>query len=208
MASLFLATPSGSGKVWVGYHASMMNTLMLLTQRGHDVEQSFRCGNSNVCLVRCLMAAEFMETGRDVMLFIDDDMSWQAEDALKLIESPHDVIGGIYPAKCNVERYNVLRPSKTSTNLMQCEGLPGGFLKITRKALVKIAKKFPELAFSFNDMKAHAFFDNAIVNGEYLTEDYAFTWRWLQCGGKAFFYPDMKFGHYGSKAWHGNFLKD
>jgi len=125
-------------------------------------------------------------------------------DAVKLCNSPHDVIGGSYPGKSDEVHFHGLNMKPGPTKLMEVDGLPGGFLKITRRALEKIARKFPDLAFEYNGIKCHGWFENAIVDGEYLTEDYAFTWRWKQCGGKAFMDPDMTFSHFGNKVWQGN----
>jgi hypothetical protein len=201
---VYIATPCATGEVWLGYLKSAISTFMLLTNKGHQVEHDAMTGCSNICVARNVMLADFMASENDVLLFIDSDMSWPAEAALNLVESPHDVIGGAYPAKQD-ETYFLAKWRKGQTRLLEADGLPGGFLKITRKAVKKMQEHFPELRATHKGQREiYTLFDNGIFDGEYLGEDYAFTKRWQMTGGKAFIDPDIDFEHYGRKVYSGN----
>lgn len=202
--TVYIATPAMTGEVWVGYLKSAIHTFMLLTAKGYKVNHDVMSGCSNICVARNVMAQDFLDSENDILLFIDSDLSWPAEAALALVESPHDVIGGAYPAKQDDTHWLAkFRPG--NTRLHEADGLPGGFLKITRKAMLKMVKQFPELRCKYKkDREMTALFDNGIFDGEYLGEDFAFTKRWQQCGGKAFLEPNITFEHYGRKAWSGN----
>lgn len=177
---------------------------MLLSQNGYQVSLDAMSGCSNICVARNVMLADFMESGAKCALFIDADLAWNPSDALKLIQSPHDVIGGAYPVKQDGGGF-LARVKSGPTKLFETDGLAGGFMKVTRNAVLKMQKKFPELKARYKkDREIYALFDNGIFDGEYTGEDYAFTRRWMQTGGKAFIDPDMIFEHYGRKAWSGS----
>ena len=182
---------------------SCIDTIVQLSASGYKVEHQFLNGCSNICVARTVLAYDFLRSDADTLLFIDADLSWDTAGALRLVESPHDVIAGVYPAKQD-DIHWLAKWREGQTRLLEADGLPGGFLKITRRALEKIAEKFPELHCKYRDRDMTAFFENAIVDGELRGEDYAFCWRWQQCGGKAFLDPDITFEHYGRKAWQGN----
>jgi hypothetical protein len=202
--SVYIATPAMTGEVWLGYLKSVISTFMLLTNKGYQVEHDAMTGCSNICVARNVMLADFMATEAETMLFIDADLSWPPEAALKILECPHDVVGGAYPAKTE-ETHFLAKWRKGHTRLLEAEGLPGGFLKITRKAVTAMQVKFPELRASYKGKREiFTLFDNGVFDGEYLGEDFAFTKRWQICGGKAFIEPDIAFEHYGRKVYSGN----
>lgn len=200
---IYIATPCMSGEVWVGYMKSAISTFMLLSKKGYEIQHDAMSACSNICVARNVMLQDFMDSKATAILFIDADLSWPAEAALRLIESPHDVIGGAYPAKQDQAGFLVkVRPG--ATRLLEADGLPGGFLKITRRAVMKMQERFVDLKCTYKgDREMFTLFDNGIFDGEYLGEDFAFTRRWQQCGGKAFVDPDIEFEHYGRKAWRG-----
>jgi hypothetical protein len=200
---VFIATPCMTGEVWTAYMKSCLNTIMLMTNQGISVSHNFLNGCSNICVARAVLADDFLQSGAKSMLFIDADLSWRPEDAIRVAMSPHDVIGGVYPSKEDNSKWlGKWRPGPT--RLLEADGLPGGFLKISRNAFATIAEKFPQLRCDYRGRDMHAYFENGIFDGEYLGEDFAFTRRWQQCGGKAFIDPDVTFEHYGHKAWSGN----
>jgi glycosyltransferase involved in cell wall biosynthesis len=201
---IYIATPCMTGEVWVGYMKSVIATFMLLTKNGHEVQHDTMTGCSNICVARNVMLQDFMDGDADAILFIDADLSWPAEAALRLVRSPHDVIGGAYPAKQD-DTFFLAKVKPSATRLMEADGLPGGFLKITRKAVKQMQDRFTDLRCTYKGgREMFTLFDNGIFDGEYLGEDYAFTRRWQQCGSKAFVDPDIQFEHYGRKAWSGS----
>lgn len=199
-----IATPCMTGEVTVGYTKSIIETFILLANEGFQVEHDVMIGCSNICVARNVMLADFLDSQADTLFFIDSDLSWKASDAVRVIGSPHDVIGGVYPAK-NDEVHFLAKWSSRPTKLLVAEGLPGGFLKVSRKAILKMCNQFPQLRARYKHKRdIVALFDNGIFDGEYLGEDFAFTKRWQACGGTAYIDPDITFEHYGHKAWSGN----
>lgn len=198
---VLIATPSHSGQVHIGYMNSWFRTVLLLASKGFTCESAFMQGNALITSARNILAQDFLDSTADTLLFIDSDLSWRPEDALRLVQSPHDVIAGVYPAKCDEIKW-LAKFKPGQTRLLEADGLPGGFLKISRRALEKLSETVPQ--YDYRGRKMYAFFETAIVDGEYLGEDYAFTHRWKQTGEKAFIDPDCTFEHFGHKAWSGN----
>jgi hypothetical protein len=201
---VYIATPAMSGEVWVGYLKSALHTFILLTNNGYQVNHDVMSGCSNICVARNVMLADFMDSNAKCILFIDSDLCWEPEAALRLVQSPHDVIGGVYPAKQDDPLF-LAKFKEGNTRLLEADGMPGGFLKITRKAVEKMMKEYPAMKCKYkNDRTIYSFFDNGIVDGVYVGEDYAFCHRWTSIGEKAFIDPDITFEHYGRKYWTGN----
>lgn len=215
---VYIATPCLTGEPWAGYLKSVIETFMLLTNKGYRVEHDMMNGCSLIPLARNLMLQSFRDCGAKTLLFIDADLSWPAEAALRLVESPHDVIAGAYPVKDDDIRFPA-NWKAGSTRLLQSYGLQGGFLKISRRAIERMDEKFPDLKCHYDGKEMVALFDTMIVRGDpiddqdpfkegqWLGEDTAFTRRWQMCGGRAFIDPNINFEHYGHKAWPGNLLQ-
>jgi hypothetical protein len=207
-SDIYMATPSMSGDLWSGYVRSWLATMILFANNNLSVEHDVLCGCSNVAVARCLLAQNFLDSDCHTMLCIDADLGWKSEEALRLVQSPHEVVCGVYPAKVEYEKWPAdWKPGQTRL-LEAGMGIPGGFVKIKRSALEKMAKQFPELLCTYNDGRPiNGFFLDGIFEGQLMSEDYAFCQRWKQCGEKAFIDPDMTFEHRGMKTWSGNLAK-
>ena len=209
---VFIATPSHSGDVCAQYSAALLATIALLGQHGLSTKPLTLTNNAIISFARALLAQHFLESGAEHLLFIDADLSWDPQGALALIRSPHDVIGGVYPAKtpdyAKVFQTRHMRETATG-NLIETDGIPGGFMRIRRRAMLKMKEAYPETRCNYKGIDLHLLFENMILaDGTPLGEDYAFCERWRRIGGKIFIYPDISFSHFGRHEWQGNMLND
>lgn len=210
MRHAFIATPVHNGMLHVAYVQSFMQTAGLLSQNGVAFTHSFLIGNSLVHDARNRLITDFInrEDATD-LLFIDADIGWAPEDALRLIQSPHDVIGGAYPQKReDVVRFNVglKRDAVQTTSLLEVDFLGTGFLKISKRAAKKLVKGHPEWVYGDgNGGKVYALFDTCMSAGKIEGEDVVFCRRWQEAGGRVFLDPNMTLVHVGEKAYRGNF---
>jgi len=89
-----------------------------------------------------------------------------------------------------------------------------GFMMISREAILKMIKAYPELKYN-NDvninnesLKDHfyALFDTMIdpIDRRYLSEDYTFCRRWQEIGGDVWLDPSISLNHYGHFCFQGN----
>jgi hypothetical protein len=89
-----------------------------------------------------------------------------------------------------------------------------GFMMISRQAILKMLKAYPELKYN-NDVNLggqdlgenfYALFDTMIdpVDRRYLSEDYTFCRRWQEIGGDIWLDPSISLNHYGHFRFTGN----
>lgn len=89
-----------------------------------------------------------------------------------------------------------------------------GFMMISREAILKMIKAYPELKYNNDvninnaELKDHfyALFDTMIdpVDRRYLSEDYTFCRRWQELGGDIWLDPSISLNHYGHFCFQGN----
>ena len=89
-----------------------------------------------------------------------------------------------------------------------------GFMMISRAAILKMIKAYPEFKYNNDvninnaDLKDHfyALFDTMIdpVDRRYLSEDYTFCRRWQEIGGAVWLDPSISLNHYGHFCFQGN----
>lgn len=89
-----------------------------------------------------------------------------------------------------------------------------GFMMISREAILKMIKAYPELKYNNDvninnaELKDHfyALFDTMIdpIDRRYLSEDYTFCRRWQEIGGDVWLDPSISLNHYGHFCFQGN----
>ncbi len=207
---LFIATPSHSGQVCCEYTKSLIETLPLLARGGIASTHSFIMHNAIIQDARNRLVSWFMESEATDLLFIDADISWEPVAALRFALSPHDVIGGAYRQKReDAEMYNVagMKPGGTS-ELIACDYLGTGFLKISRRAIEKLIAAHRDTKYQDDEGRdCYGLFDVQIKDGRIIGEDALFCQRWRKAGGKVFLDPDMTLYHIGAKSYRGNFAE-
>lgn len=215
---VFIATPTHSGDNCCAYTTSLLATIALLGANGLHVQPFFVMCNAIISFARAVALKRFMDSGAEHLFFIDSDLAWDAKGALEIVKSPHEFVMGVYPAK-TPEHNKVFQTRniwETPTqNYVECDGGPGGFMRIKRSAIEKMIAAYPELTKPYKvenatgeRVKLHYLFENILTDDAPLGEDYAFCERWRKIGGKIFIYPNIDFIHYGRGEWHGNMALD
>jgi hypothetical protein len=208
-----IGTPSLSGDVWLDYHNSYIHSIVLAAQKGWTVQTNGMSGNSLIPYARAIIGQDFMDSDCDVLFFIDADLSWDPEGFVRILEAPLEIMGGAYPIKKDGDpefhiKLNGPAPKSDKPILVETSAVGGGFIKITRRAMEKLQEAYPELKANYRGRDIHMLWDTMIVDGVPIGEDFSFCKRWKQIGGMIYVDPDIDFGHYGRKSWHGNFLRD
>ena len=205
---VFIATPTHSGQVCVEYAKSLVETLPVLWNAEVVNTHAFLTGSALVHDARNRLVGWFLEQEDATdLFFIDADISWEPKDFLRLALSPHDVIGGAYRQKRDdKEYYNASGLEPGPTRLIEVEYLGAGFLKISRKAIVKMIKAHQDKKYEGSPGQTiYGLFEVPIGDGRIIGEDALFCKRWRALGGKVFLDPDMTLWHVGQKAYRGNF---
>jgi hypothetical protein len=108
---LFILTPCFGGMCHINYLTCLVNTITLFKQFNFPLQIEFCKNDSLISRARNnLVARALFDKNTTHIMFIDNDISWDPFDIIKLVLSDKELIGGIYPLK----HYDW---SKLSTNL-------------------------------------------------------------------------------------------
>ena len=215
---IFIGTPCFEGKVYCNYTSSLIKTLDLLRENGIDYEVHFM-PNQIVTRARNILAYEFLSGNFTHLLFIDADIQWKPQDVIKLINHKKELVVGLYANKSYliVESNNFFKKIQYSSTffpennimdknkLMEIKHGATGFMLIERCVFEKVIDLAPEFKYSSHTM--NDFFPCKVVDGDYLTEDYAFCQIWREKGGKIWADLSVCLNHEGWHSYHGNPLK-
>ena len=166
-----------------------------------------------ISAARATMLRKALDVKADMIVFIDHDLSWRAEDLLKLLETEGDVVAGLYRFKYDdkVEYMGVLddldgKPQVRADGCLRGERVPAGFLKVTRNAVNKFMQAYPHLVYGEVSNPSIDLFNHGAHKGAWWGEDYAFSRNWRDCGGEIWIVPDLNLTHHSATtAYPGNY---
>lgn len=218
---IFIAIPAYRGIVCPQFLDSLEATTQKLKELGIDFEIHIQQGNCYIQMARNNLAEKFMQSESTTMVFLDDDISWEPEAFVELINSPYDVTAGVYPLKTKKLQFPVLFncdkdgvPLCDHNGYISSAGVPTGFLAIKRKVFEDIKNANPHLA--FKDLNRETleleegfdWFPQGVRDGRWVGEDFAFCRLWTDLGGVIAIIPDIDFCHHSTDTtYKGNLLK-
>ena len=144
---------------------------------------------------RNTLTAKFLSNKESThLMFIDSDIGWEAWHLLVLLNRDVDVIGGLYPMKSMPVKWcvNGFEGAETGPDHLQEVTKTGtGFLLIKREVFEKL-NAHPAVRPFVNDIGLSAelnpymktYFDTAVREGRYYSEDWTFCENWRDLGGK------------------------
>ena len=100
---VMIATPCYGGQLTEGYLHGILSLTSKAQQRGIQIHLNTMGNESLVTRARNTLVCQFLDACEKEperfthLLFIDSDIGFRAENAIKLIESGYDVCAGIYP---------------------------------------------------------------------------------------------------------------
>jgi hypothetical protein len=206
---------------------SSLATQYLFQKNGIDTVWRDLGGDPYISKARNTLASEFLLDHKDAsyLFFLDDDVGFPAEAALKLVNYDADVAVGIYPKKTDEEEYPVelIFEKQKDGGVVPVErnGLyltslaPTGFMCIRRNVLEACAEdsgKYPR-----DDLKKGTVWNWDIFRtgfvpnepngkiGKWWGEDFFFSIMVRNLGFQIWTDPNIDFTHRGTKAWRGSF---
>lgn len=213
---VYIATPTYTGRVTILYTTSIIKTFGLAASRNIDIELVYTRCDALVQKSRNYFVALALKNNIDDLIFIDDDIHWDPEWVFKLLDSPMDVVSGIYRKKDDsAEDYPFIPlvnsdgqwypPAvDTQTGLIQVACVPTGFLRLSRRAMQALWDASEPYA---NGMTGEdrAIFDMKIIDGTMYSEDYIMCHKLKDLGIKIWLDPRMPCNHEGPKVFQGRF---
>jgi hypothetical protein len=166
-------------------------------QLGIDWTVETMTNESLISRARNTLTAKFLHTKESThLMFIDADIGWEPWHLLVMLDAQKDVIGGLYPMKSLPIKWcvngipgqpepgpeqNHIEVSKTGT----------GFLLIKREVFEKLDAHPATKPFKNDigldpvlDPYMKTYFDTAVREGRYYSEDWTFCENWRDLGGQ------------------------
>jgi glycosyltransferase involved in cell wall biosynthesis len=206
---VIFATPSLNGPTphLIG---ALEQSIPLIQAAGWDEGLIEERGNPYISGARSIMLRKALDADADVIVFLDYDLSWAPRDLLTLIETPGDVVAGTYRFKKAEHEYMGAligeRPVVRDDGAISADRVPAGFLKVTREAVGRFARAYPNLLYGDAMHPSLDLFNHGAMDGIWYGEDYAFSKRWVDIGGELWIVPNLEITHHaGDHAFPGNF---
>ena len=190
---------------------SIAASIPLIDAAGWDHYMISHIGCPYISAARATMLRKSLDAKVDVIVFIDHDVSWDAGDLLKLIETDGDYVVGTYRFKKDEEEYmgqllsdDEGKPIVRTDGALKTFSAPAGFMKITPKTVNLMTEHYPELCYGDRHTPHFDFFNHGAHKHVWYGEDYAACRRWLEIGQDIWTIPDMNIVHNGDKPYPGN----
>ena len=167
-------------------------------QLGIDWTVETMTNESLISRARNTLTAKFLNTeGSTHLMFIDADIGWEPWHLLALLNHDKDVIGGLYPMKSLPVKWCVNGIPGADENdpsgLVEVTKTGTGFLLMKRHVFEKL-NQHPAVKPFTNDIGLDpvlnqymkTYFDTAVREGRYYSEDWTFCENWRDLGNQIF----------------------
>jgi hypothetical protein len=164
-------------------------------QLGIDWTVETMTNESLISRARNTLTAKFLATeGSTHLMFVDADIGWEPWHLLVMLDAQKDVIGGLYPMKSMPIKWcvnGIPGQENNEGNLIEVSKTGTGFMLIKREVFEKLNGHPATKPFA-NDIGLDAslnqymktYFDTAVREGRYYSEDWTFCENWRDLGGQ------------------------
>lgn len=200
---LMIATPCHRNAVHIGFCRSLLQTQAECAANGEVVGHA-TVATTHLAHGRNSLVAMALAGGASHLLFIDDDIEWPPEAPRRMIGYGLDVLGGIYADRRAPERVSLAGTCPAPdvpAPLLESAHVFTGFMMLSRAAMERMTKAFPEGQFRFGEGAG-----NASPGPTAPDEGTVWCQRWRGLGGRMFCDPSIRLVHYGERGyvvpWH------
>jgi hypothetical protein len=185
-------------------------------QLGLDWTVETMTNESLISRARNTLTAKFLHTKESThLMFIDADIGWEPWHLLVMLDAQKDVIGGLYPMKSLPVKWcvNGIPGVEEDPNspLIEVSKTGTGFLLIKRDVFDKL-NAHPAVRTFANDIGLpreldeymKTYFDTAVREGRYYSEDWTFCENWRDLGGQVWVDKRVLLRHTGTYTFDGN----
>jgi hypothetical protein len=214
---LAICVPIQNSSVDIAFHHSFHRTTALLAQKRISYMVQEAVGGSHIGKARehVLWAALKAMPTATHLLFIDDDMGWDASLVTRLLAADHEftAISGVKKLDTLSVCYNALEDPQEFhpvTKFMSIRHIGFAFVMLKRCVIERMVAAFPDLEY---DTDGHGrewalFYDMMWKQPhkalpDRFSEDFAFCERWRSIGGKIWMDPFAALVHAGRKEYTG-----
>ena len=148
-------------------------------------------------------------------MFIDADIGWEPWHLLVMLDAQKDVIGGLYPMKSLPVKWCVNGipgvAEDPNSSLVEVSKTGTGFLLMKRDVFEKLNEHPAVRTFANDiglprelDVYMKTYFDTAVREGRYYSEDWTFCENWRDLGGQVWVDKRVLLRHTGTYVFDGN----
>ncbi|MCW3477360.1 hypothetical protein [Limobrevibacterium gyesilva] len=219
VTGVLVGTPMYGGQCYDSYLHGMLDLRAECLARGLPCHVMTTRNESDIVRARNHILAEFVASSCSHLVFIDSDIGFRGTDVLRLIAHGQDLVGATY-AKKNPHAVDFAyvpldRAPRLASGLVEVAALPGGFFCIRRDAVLEMTGAYRDLRYvkAPQELKGEPWehhlynlFGTMICpqSRTYWTEDYAFSRRWRDLGGKIWLDPAIILEHSGTSVFTGD----
>lgn len=180
------------------YTFSIQASREALHKKGYETAYYLLQGNCHVDDARNDIVQRFLASDCTDLVFLDADVSWQPEDLVRLCGHRRDIVGGIYPYRTELGQERIPARMKAGEmvdddGLVEVEGLPTGFMKLSRNCVEKVCKE--SKSYVHEGKVYYLAFERALIDGTRWGGDLHFCNKWRSMGGRVFADYEMVLGH-------------
>lgn len=194
---------------------SLEASLPLIEAAGYEHGMAQILNMPYISAARATMLRAALDAKAHIIIFIDQDVSWDPPDLLKLIETEGDVVAGTYRCKIDEEQYmgaietdHEERPIVRADGCISAKLIPAGFLKITEAGVDAFMDAYPELCYGPRFHQSVDLFNHGVHDRVWWGEDYSFARRWKDRCGDIWIIPNLNIDHHTQeKVYKGNYHK-
>lgn len=196
----------------VAFSQSLRSLVRYLDEHHIEFTDGTVVGDALVSRARSIVASAFLRSDCDVLLTIDSDIWFRAQDAVKLCTKAMDygIIAGLYPTRSLTAQPAMMLPDDEAVIFddaaepAEVPYVSTGFEAVRRDVFETLATDLPHCHRGWEDRGADTsfwpFYMPFTIPWEgdghmYLSEDWAFCERAKQAGFKCYLDPSIRLGH-------------
>ena len=193
-----LCMPCYGGQLTESTFMSYIKWANVARQLGLDWTVETMTNESLISRARNTLTAKFLHTKESThLMFIDADIGWEPWHLLVMLNHDKDVVGGLYPMKSLPVKWCVNGIPDADQNdpsgLIEVTKTGTGFLLMKRHVFDKL-NAHPAVKPFTNDIGLDpalnpymkTYFDTAVRENRYYSEDWTFCENWRDIGGQVF----------------------
>lgn len=207
--SLMIATPMYAGLCHHNFFHSCLELQQSAVEGGLPLEWATTQNESLIQRARNTMAAQFLASGRQKLLFIDADIGFRAQDVAEMWNANLPIIAATVPLKAEGWWNTWVNDEMIAHEKTKCQPVKVDY---TGTAMIMIDRcVFEDMKYDvgipeYNEPRVEGgiawdFFGCIIKDGELLSEDYSFCERARHRGYDIVVDPTIRVTHAGNKIY-------
>ena len=193
-----LCMPCYGGQLTESTFMSYIKWANVARQLGLDWTVETMTNESLISRARNTLTAKFLHTKESThLMFVDADIGWEPWHLLVMLNHDKDVVGGLYPMKSLPVKWCVNgipdAVQDDPSGLIEVTKTGTGFLLMKRHVFEKL-NAHPAVKPFINDIGLDpalnpymkTYFDTAVRENRYYSEDWTFCENWRDIGGQVF----------------------